>query len=200
MQAAIEQFRINIDRVRNLGAIFKALRSQTTEVLDLSDILRAELVMGVSALDHYVHELVRLGMLEIYHGHRIELPAFLRFQVTLDNIIQGIANPADDSWLENQIRSRHGYQSFQRSDKIADAIRLISSVQLWNEVAQHLGTTAQQVKQKLTLIVERRDKIAHEADMNPSFPGNRWPIDEILADDAIDFIELLAETIYTLVS
>ena len=200
MEAAIEQFRVNIDRVRNLGAIFKALRSQTTEVLDLSDILRAELVMGVSALDHYVHELVRLGMLEIYHGHRIAPPAFLRFQVTLDNIIQGIANPADDSWLEDQIRSRHGYQSFQRPDKIAGAIRLISSVQLWNEVAQHSGMTAQQVKQKLTLVVERRDKIAHEADMNPSFPGNRWPIDEILADDAIDFIELLAETIYTLVS
>lgn len=200
MQAAIDQFRANIERVRNLGAIFKALRSQTTDALELSDILRAELVMGVSAFDHYVHELVRLAMLEIYRGHRTAPAAFLRFQVRLDRIIQGMANPADDSWLESQIRSRHGYQSFQRPDKIADAIRLISDVELWNEVGQQLGMSPQDAKEKLTLIVERRDKIAHEADMDPSFPGRRWPIDEVLTDDAISFIELLADTIYALVS
>ena len=200
MQAAIDQFRTNIERVRNLGAIFKAFGSQTTDVLELSDILRAELVMGVSAFDHYVHELVRLGMLEIYCGHRTAPPAFLRFQVTLERIIQAMANPADNSWLESQIWSRHCFQSFQRPDKISDAIRLISGVELWNEVAQQLGTTPQGAKEKLTLIVERRDKIAHEADMDPSFPGSRWPIDEVLTDDAISFIELLGETIYALIS
>ena len=200
MQAAIDQFRTNIERVRNLGAIFKALRSQTTDALELSDILRAELVMGVSAFDHYVHELVKLGMLEIHRGHRTAPPAFLRFQVTLDRVMQGLANPADDSWLESQIRFRHGYQSFQRPDKIADAIRLISDVELWNEVAQQLGMSPQSAKDKLTVVVERRDRIAHEADMDPSFPGSRWPIDEVLTDDAIGFIELLADTIYALVS
>jgi hypothetical protein len=200
MQAAIDQFRTNIERVRNLGAIYKALKSQTTGALDLSDILRAELVMGLSAFDHYIHELVRLGMIEVYNGHRVKPPAFLRFQVALDNVIQGIANPTDDSWLEDQINSRHSYQSFQHPDKVAEAIRLISDVQLWNEVSQRLGITAQQTKQKLILIFDRRNKIAHEADMDPSFPGKRWPIDETLADDAIDFIELLAKTVYIVVS
>ena len=47
MQTAIDQFRTNINRVRNLGSIFEALDSQTTSVLDLSDILRAELVLAV---------------------------------------------------------------------------------------------------------------------------------------------------------
>jgi len=60
MQTVINQFRTNISRVRNLGSIFGALNSQTTSVLDLSDILRAELVLAVSALDHFIHELVRL--------------------------------------------------------------------------------------------------------------------------------------------
>ena len=30
MQAAIDQFRLNIQRVRNIGSIFQALNAQTT--------------------------------------------------------------------------------------------------------------------------------------------------------------------------
>ena len=104
MQAAIDQFRVNIGRVRNLGTMYKILRTQTTKVLDLSDILRAELVMAVSALDQYIHELVRLGMLEAYSGHRVQTQAFLRFQVTLDGALQGISAPTSANWLEEQIR------------------------------------------------------------------------------------------------
>jgi len=69
MLAAINEFRTNIQRVRNLGGIYSALSVQTTSAIDLSDILRSELVMAVSALDYYVHELVRIGMLEVYR-HR----------------------------------------------------------------------------------------------------------------------------------
>lgn len=50
------------------------------------------------------------------------------------------------------------------------------------------------------LVVDRRNKIAHEADIDPSFPGKRWPIDDVLVDDAISFIENIAETIYMIVS
>jgi len=200
MKTAIDQFRINIRRVRNLGTIYKVLRSQTTGVLDLSDILRAELVLAVSGLDHFVHQIVKLGMLKAYRGQHIQTPAFLRFQVTLESALQGISSSSSDSWLEDQITTRHGYQSFQFPDKIADAIRLISGAQLWNEVANHLGMTAQDVKQALKLIVTRRNQIAHEADMDLSFPGNRWPIDEHLVNDAISFMEQLAEAMYGVVS
>lgn len=98
MQAAIDQFRTNIQRVSNLGNIYKILKNQTTEILDLSDILRAELVMTVSVLDYYIHELVRLGMLEAYNKKRVQTPAFLRFQVTLDSALKGISAPTSDNY------------------------------------------------------------------------------------------------------
>lgn len=200
MRAAINQFRTNIERVRNLGTIYKALNAQTTDILDLSDLLRAELVMAVSAFDHYIHEIVRLGMLEAYQTHRIQTQAFLRFRVTLDNVLQGISTPSTSTWLEDQIRNSHGFQSFQHPDKVADAIRLISNVQLWDEIANHLSVTKQDVKQQLSLIIDRRNKIAHEADIDPSFPGRRWPINDSLVDNSINFIEQLAETIFRIVS
>jgi len=42
-----------------------------------------------------------------------------------------------------------------------------------------------------------RVRIAHEADIDPTFNiGNRWNIDEGLVGDAVDFIEILVESIH----
>jgi hypothetical protein len=91
MQSALDQSRISIARVRDLISLHNSIKAQSTPALDLSDILRAALVLAVSALDYYIHEVVTLGMLEIHRGQRSEpLPppntsqsAFSRFQVSL---------------------------------------------------------------------------------------------------------------------
>jgi hypothetical protein len=63
------------------------------------------------------------------------------------------------------------------------------------------GNTTQEsqksIKQQLREIVKRRNQIAHEADIDPSFGlGNRWPIDELMVNDAVDFIEEVVESIH----
>ena len=199
MQAAIDQFRRNIQRVRNLGAIYQALSAQTTQALDLSDLLRSELVMAVSTLDHYIHELVRLGMLEAYQGNRVQTDAFLRFQITLSGALEAVNAQGNDGWLEDQIRTSHSYRSFQTPDNIADAVRLVSDVQLWDSVATQMGAPPQNIRAQLRLIVNRRNQIAHEADIDPSLGGRSWPIDFTGADEAVTFTERLAEAIYTVV-
>jgi hypothetical protein len=246
MQSALDQFRISIGRVRDLIAIHNSVKAQATGTLDTSDILRAALVLAVSALDYYVHEVVTLGMMEIHWGQRPEpspppsktQSAFSRFQVSLGSARQdrltaidiatwleaeiqqsqgfaflqqtheisallpilssSIASQLNNTaWLENEIRERLGYQSFQQADKIADAIRYISDKKLWDEVASHMATSAENIKKQLKLIVDRRNKIAHEADIDPTFNiGGRWNIDEVLGGDAVDFIEQLVENIH----
>lgn len=52
-----------------------------------------------------------------------------------------------------------------------------------------MGTSAKDIKDRLDLIVDRRNKIAHEADIDPSYPDTRWPIDEQLVSDTVGFIE-----------
>ncbi|BAZ80312.1 hypothetical protein NIES73_15630 [Sphaerospermopsis kisseleviana NIES-73] len=43
----------------------------------------------------------------------------------------------------------------------------------------------------------RRNKIAHEADIDPTFGlENRWTIDELMVGDAVDFIEPVVESIH----
>lgn len=246
MQSALDQFRISVGRVRDLIALHNSVKAQATGALDVSDMLRAALVLAVSALDYYVHEIVTLGMLEIHRGQRSEpMPsanstqsAFARFQVSLGGarqdrlaalniaswleteiqqihgyaflqqsytvsaLIPAIANSIlnrlnNASWLEDEIRERLGYQSFQQADKIADAIRCISDKKLWDEVANKMNKPTKDIKQQLNSIVDRRNKIAHEADIDPTFNiGNRWYIDEVLVGDAVDFIEQVVESIH----
>ena len=201
MQPAIEQFRINIVRVRNLGELTKTLNAQTTAALDLSDILRAEIVLAVSALDHFVHEIVRLGMLEAYRNERPRTRSFQNFRVSLSSVSHAISDSPNQDWLEQEIRIRHGYRSFQNYDKIAEAMRLVSELNVWSEVSKRIGIDIQQTKDTLGLIVNRRNKIAHEADMDPSYSSiSLWPIDEDMVDEAVRFIERIAEAIYLTVS
>ncbi|MCY7273562.1 MAG: hypothetical protein LH702_07405 [Phormidesmis sp. CAN_BIN44] len=240
MQSALDQFRISVGRVQDLIALHNSVKAQATGALDVSDMLRAALVLAVSALDYYVHEVVTLGMLEIHRGNRSEPPpsAFSRFQVSLggarqerltaidiaswleaeiqqtqgyeflqqsytgSNLIPTISSSLvnrlnNTFWLESEIRKRLGHKTFQQPDKIAEAIGHISNKELWNEVAIQMNKPAKDIRQQLNSIVDRRNKIAHEADIDPTFNiGSRWNIDEGLVGDAVDFIEQLVESIH----
>ena len=247
MQSAFDQFNISIGRVRDLIALHNSIKAQSTPALDLSDILRSALVLAISALDFYVHEVVTLGILEIHRGQRLEpnlslnssQSAFSRIQVslggarrermmavdiadwleseiqqsygdeflqqsyTISSLLPTVSSILLDklnnvSWLEDEIREQFSYKSFQQPDKIADAIRYICDKKLWDEVAIIMGKPAKDIKQQLTSIVDRRNKIAHEADIDPTYftLGKRWDIDEILVDDAVNFIEQVIKSLH----
>lgn len=197
MHNALTQFKDNVQHVRNLRALYAHLTARTTKAIDLSDLLRTQLVMLVSAMDHFVHELARRGMLEVHAGIRAPTDAYLKFAVTLGGVQVGLADPAKHDWLNSEILNKHGHLSFQHPDKIADAVRLVSSARIWERVSKLLGNDIKSIKRHVELIVDRRNKIAHEADADPSTPGARWPIDEVMVDDAVAFVEQLCEAIYS---
>ena len=93
MLNTMQQFRENIERVRALGGMYQALQQLTTPAMDVTDLLRAQIVMAVSALDSYIHEITRVGMLEVYSGGRPRTSAFLQFEVSLDAALV----PIDDA-------------------------------------------------------------------------------------------------------
>jgi HEPN superfamily RiboL-PSP-like protein len=197
MRAALDQFEENLRRAKELGTLFEVVQNMTTPALDLTDILRAEIVQSVSSLDHFIHEVVRLGMIEIAEGKRPPTKAYERFLVPTSVIRSAIQGVPHAKWLGEVIRENHGWQSFQQPDKIAESIRLITEIKLWDEVAKVLNSTAKNVRDDLQLIVDRRNKISHEADMDPTNPGFRWPITPNLANDVVRFINGLAHAIFT---
>ena len=68
--------------------------------------------------------------------------------------------------------------------------------------ASELNLTGQDVKNRLRAIVNRRNQIVHEADLDSSYPetGNRWPISPAGVTSSSDFIQNVCEAIHTVVN
>jgi hypothetical protein len=196
MRSAQTQFKKNLARVRELGGVAAAVQALTTPAIDVSDLWRAQLVLAVSALDHFIHELARLGMIECAKGARPKTDAYLRFNISLSATESAISGIAHEVWVGETVRAKHAWLSFQDPDKLADAIRLFSHAKLWEDVGGELGVLPKEVKTRLKLIIDRRNKIAHEADLDPANPGFLWPISAPLVSETVDFIERLGDAIF----
>jgi RiboL-PSP-HEPN len=149
--------------------------------------------MVVSALDQYIHEKVRQEMLNTKNKARPMTGAYQRFAVSLKTVDRALSSPQSDEWLDDEIRSRHGLRSFQKSDKIREAALLISDDNLWLLISQEVGIDIKSIRTQLDLIVDRRNQIAHEADLDPGNPGARWPISHTDVQRSVDFIESIVE-------
>lgn len=193
MTDTLTQFQENLTYVRGIGSVYRYLKPQMPpSPLDLSELLRAELVLAVSALDQYVHEIVKKGIIETYMGTRPKSTRYELFQISIDNSFDRL----NTKWLEEEILEKHRWRSFQKAEKISGAIQLISDINLWEEIGIKMGDTATDIMTRLNAIVDRRNKIVHEADRDPSLSGtNRWTIQENEVDAAIDFLEKTVQTI-----
>ncbi len=186
-------------RCNEIRGLYVYLNQQLTAALSPDELLRAEWVARVSALDLYVHELVAQNLVAIFEGRRPECPGYLRFSCTNATLmrIKNATSAADSSAAFTlEVRDKLNRITYQFPEDIADGIRLISTCELWNDVALQRGATpktksqiAKGLKTDLSLIVERRNKIAHEGDLEPTTPRTPWPINRTDVDYVADLIE-----------
>jgi hypothetical protein len=174
------------NRCSQLSALHAYLERNVGGILQPDELLRAEWVARVSALDLYIHEIVAQKMLEIFEGRRPATSTYLKFHVSTEtlNRIRTAATPSDASAaFDLFVRSHLGRNTYQFPEDIADGVRLCSPVELWNEVATILGATpasradkAKEIKRQLSLLIDRRNKIAHEGDLQQSPLREPWPV------------------------
>lgn len=184
----LDHFESVWNRCAQLSALHAYLAQRVSSILQPDELLRAEWVARVSALDLYIHELVAQRMLEIFEVRRSPSPAYLKFQIsneTLSRIRSAATNAEAAAAFDLEVRNHLSYMTFQDPEKIADGIRLCSAVELWNEIALHCGATpatknaiAKDLKQQLSLVIRRRNGIAHEGDLQPSIPREPLPISQ----------------------
>jgi hypothetical protein len=161
--------------------------------------------MRVSALDLYVHEVVSQNLLQIFQGIRPVCPGYSKLQISSDSLMRIHANGpglVSDSTFDLEIRTKLARATYQFPDDVADGIRMVSPIELWNEIVKHHGagpamvkTEAAILKGELTQIVNRRDKIVHEGDLQPSIPRIPWPIARQDADHVKTTIERIVDGI-----
>lgn len=201
----IDLFYLAWKRCDHLSVIHAYIANNVSSAIEPDELLRAEWVARLSTLDLYIHELVAQRMLETFLGQRPPANAFHRFRVSNETLMRihsasAVADAA--AAFDLDIRTQLSRETFQHPEKIAEGIRLCSDIQLWNAVAVQLGATessitseAKTLKKSLSLLVERRNKIAHEADLQPSLPRDPWPITQ---DDLRDVSKLIEQIVWAI--
>jgi len=207
MQQAKSQFQENIQRIRELDAVYIHLTENQALGVDLSDLLRAEIVYAVSALDKLVHELVRVGMLEIFEGNRDATKAYNDFGLSskvMQEIIEATTQDLKSHSFERHIIKVNKANSFQKPENITKALSLFwKEEHKWQKIATKMGMDMKTLKNTLKGVVDARDLIVHEADIviDPqSLSQEKQERRHSDTQESINFIEQLGLTIISVVN
>lgn len=158
-QRAKDHFHRALQRSKTVLAIYDLLINSAPAALDATDILRSATVLGVSALDYLVHIVVRL---------EIEDRALRK------RAIESVSIPIGLSYLESaefvkaaglHVKSVNGYKSFVSPAKLSEALKPILN-RPWDDISCAFGDNSERIKRRLTLIVNLRNRIAHEGDLD----------------------------------
>ncbi|SRR5712692_4990779 len=200
MNRALLQFEVNLQSARRLGFIYLAFVDKFTEAITLDDLLRAELVLAVSAVDCYIHDVVRVGMTRCFSAVGGEPNAYLNFGVSLGlakRIAAEASEPVRLALVEEEIRRLHGFRTFQNAENISQALALIGVKSIWDKVGISLSIRPSDVRTRLDIIVDRRNRIAHESDVDPTMGiGMKYPIDHPMVQQAVNFLEQMVKASY----
>lgn len=182
--------------VRSLTSIHQYL-TENAATMDASLLLRSEYVLIVSAFDSYLHSIVRRKIRENFFNSQF-LPTTLCLPITDYLLIHNESNIGNKQQiLDAAIRKCLEKDSYQSPQSVEYALNLLNIKSIWRACAAPFGDTADNIKGRLALIVQRRNQIAHESDIDPT--GVQRNITQQTVDDCRDFFIQFVSVIDTLI-
>lgn len=202
MLRAKQIFDSGIVRVRNIDSVFIHLTGHLGfNPIDVSDLLRSEIVYSLSSFDRLIHDLVKIGMIDTFNGLRTPTNAYKNFNISLSQFeaINSASIPPAEFVFGQTITASHKHLSFQDPEKVTEALSLIwHESHKWQRIATEMGVNQNDLKTELKNIVIRRNQIVHEGDFD-LFSGNIQNITHADTLQSVNFIDKLGNTIYDLV-
>ncbi|WP_158812047.1 HEPN domain-containing protein [Beijerinckia sp. L45] len=189
LSLALGTFQSGCTRAEGLCAIFHHLRRTAPAAMDCDDILRSAVVLAVSSFDLFIHDLFRLEVIHrIRTGKKVDI-----FKVPFNVLLQRDLERIES--IEACIREDNSYKSFVAPDKLASCLRPLVN-DPWEKISSCLVRTSSVAKAELKRVVDLRNRIAHEADLNPALGGvELWPIYREDVETSVEFLRRLGAAI-----
>lgn len=188
---------LNLQNVKKMHWLHEQL-SKVVPAMDLSDILRAEYVLIVSAFDCYVHDVVLQGMANMFLGSKPDSRAYNEFCLPMSAVKQLLVSTDSairESIFNVSVKKLLAKDSYQSPKSVEYAMNLINLKNVWHKVGLQLSMPSKDVILKLGLIIQRRNKIAHEADIHDLVSMDKTPIDRSDVDDTFAFLDQIVTAI-----
>lgn len=198
---AILMFRRNRARVLDIGAVYDLWIGQDPLLQkQFEEILRAQIVLIISAFDTFIHDCVRIGIVRKYSVSGSLSNQLKRFSIPFCDLV-GINNLTTMTekvqYLDGVIRKVNSKDSYQSPDSVEYAMGLLGIKNIWTKVSAGMHMPAADIRSELSSIVNRRNKIAHESDLD-SLGVSLNPITKAEVSQVLCFIYGLALSIYYL--
>ena len=113
MQNSYRIFTQNMTRVKALGDLHTSMCKLVTVAVDLSDLLRAQIVLSVSALDAFIHGIVLKGVQDICEGARPRTEKFDNLRMRMRAVQRFEQGVPLKFCLADEVLYSHGFLSFQ---------------------------------------------------------------------------------------
>lgn len=140
--------------------------SQNQEAAE--DIWRSQVVFIASAFDFYLHEVVKLGIINMYHQEWDKTQKYSNLRFTMADVELACKDTEDEAWLKEWIDTEYAYKALMAYDAFTGVCNLIG-VKV-DDIAKIFYDRKSRVKprdtlkQKIEDLFKRRNKIAHQAD------------------------------------
>jgi hypothetical protein len=160
------------------------------------DALRSAYFQTVSSFDFFVHELAAIEA-----KHRFQNCIRTRNIALPMEIMTIEGDEARTDAAEAHIRQANSFKALVDPNKLAELLACYCE-NPWEKIVERMNQgrsradqrTADQIKGHLREIWRRRNRIAHEADVNPTLSGiSLWPIDKADTELTISLILSVGE-------
>lgn len=201
MHNARALFNTNIIAAKQAGSIYDYLALSITSPLSFNDLLRSQIVYSVSAFDKLIHDLVRIGMVEIFKGNRPVTAKYLNESISLKTHVDLVASsfPPKEHIFEQSLFQKFKVISYQDPEKVASGLSYIwNEDQKWQRIARMMGLSDSEARKTLKLIADRRNAIVHEADIDP-VTNIKLNITKLECEEITDFLHKCGNNIVDLV-
>jgi hypothetical protein len=193
---ALAAFDHAMDRAQQMVILYDALYALRKHDPANDDALRSAYIQAVSSFDFFAHELAVTEALHRYtNGIRTR-------NITISMDIMTIQDPAAQlSEVEARIRQYNSYRAFVDPEKLAQMLSCYCS-DPWSKITEYFNRdkperdrrSVEHLRGQLRTIWKRRNKIAHEADVNPALAGiSLWPIDKQDTVLTINFVKQVGD-------
>lgn len=200
---SLKLFEKNIKEASHLLVLFD-YATKNLMSMDFSDLLRACFIYSVSAFDKLIHDLIRIGMIEIFLGKRSQTPKYLAEAISLETHgkifnatkSSGVTMLPKEYYFELEIKKKLSHLTFVDPDKIANGLSLIwDEPHKWQRIAFCMCDDPKKVRTTLKTIYARRNHIVHQADID-IFTEEKYAFEKQEAEETVEFIRRCGVAIY----
>ena len=195
-----QRFDDNIQSIEQQFDVAETLKA-AGKMTECKTIWRSQIVFLESALDFYIHELSKYGMINIFTGKWPKTEKYNNFQMPMRYVEQGLKSSESNKWLLEFVNKKFARDVYMSWDILVDQLNMLGlhlkSILETVFPKPEIPTSAYRTGERIIKdLYERRNQIAHQSDRQHA-TAQQNDITKEYVEQCIKDVKSIVEGIHT---